>query len=53
MDKLRGKRLLLLGGGTWKEAIKRIADEHGITLIATGNDKSGGIFSIADEGYNP
>lgn len=52
MDKLRGKRLLLLGGGTWKEAIKRIADEHGITLIATGNDKSGGIFSIADEGYN-
>ena len=52
MDKLRGKRLLLLGGGTWKEAIKRFADDHGITLIATGNDKTGGIFEIAEECYD-
>lgn len=49
MEKLKGKRLLLLGGGTWKNAIKKFADEHDITIIATGNDASGGIFSIADE----
>ena len=51
MEELKNKRLLLLGGGTWKNAIKRFAVEHDITLIATGNDASGGIFSIADEKY--
>lgn len=49
---LSGKRLLILGGSLWKEAIKAFADENNITLVATGNDQSAGIFEIADEAYN-
>ena len=49
MNSLKGKRLLLLGGGSWGTAIKAFADANGITLIATGNDPHGGIFDIADE----
>ena len=49
--KIAGKRLLLLGGSLWKEAIKKIASEYEITLVATGNSKKAGIFEIADEGY--
>ncbi len=52
MRTLKGKRLLILGGSLWKEAIKQFADEHEIILIATGNDQSAGIFDIADEKYN-
>ncbi len=48
---LSGKRLLLLGGGLWKEAIKEYAVSQNITLIATGNDSNSGIFEIADEKY--
>ncbi len=48
---IRGKRLLLLGGSQWKDAIKKFAEEYGVTLLATGNDQSAGIFSIADEKY--
>lgn len=51
LNDLRGKRLLLLSGGMWKEAIKQYADEEGIVLLATGNDASSGIFSIAEEGF--
>ena len=51
MVSLRGKRLLILGGSLWKEAIKQFADDHGIVLIATGNNQSAGIFEIADEKY--
>lgn len=51
-DKLQGKRLLLLGGSLWKEAIKIIADTYKIKLIATGNDQSAGIFDIVDEKYS-
>ena len=32
--KIAGKRLLLLGGSLWKEAIKKIASEYEITLVA-------------------
>ena len=46
------KRLLLLGGSQWKDAIKLYADENDVTLLATGNDQSAGIFEIADERYN-
>lgn len=49
---LSGKRLLILGGSLWKEAIKEFADENNIVLIATGNDQSAGIFDIADEAYS-
>lgn len=51
MEQLRGKRLLILGGSLWKDAIRDFADRYGITLIATGNDTSAGIFQIADETY--
>ena len=51
-DILQGKRLLLLGGSSWADAIKAFADAHGIVLVATGNDSSAGIFNIASEGYN-
>lgn len=43
---------MLLGGSMWKDAIKAFANEHQITLIATGNDTSAGIFQIAEECYN-
>lgn len=36
----------------WKDAIKRFAEEHRITLIATGNNRNAGIFEIADECYD-
>ena len=45
--KIAGKRLLLLGGSLWKEAIKKIASEYEITLVATGNSKKAGIFRIS------
>ena len=51
-EKLKGKRLLILGGSLWKEAIKKFAVDNEITIIATGNDKTAGIFEIADECYN-
>lgn len=49
--KLNGKRLLILGGGLWKDAIQKIAEEYNIILIATGNDHSSDIFQIAEEKY--
>ncbi|MBQ9883254.1 MAG: ATP-grasp domain-containing protein [Bacteroidaceae bacterium] len=49
-DKLYGKRLLVLGGSTWKEAIRDFASIHGITIIAAGLYKVG-IYDIADECY--
>ncbi|NLY08796.1 MAG: ATP-grasp domain-containing protein [Tissierellia bacterium] len=52
MKNLTGKRLLLLGGSMWKEAISEFARDNGIVLIATGNDPSAGIFEIADECYD-
>ncbi len=51
-DILKGKRLLLLGGSGWKDAIKAFADAHGIVLVATGNNSSAGIFQIASECYD-
>lgn len=49
---LSGKRLLILGGSLWKDAIKSFAEENDIILIATGNNKNAGIFEIADEAYS-
>lgn len=51
-EKLKGKRLLLLGGSLWKEAIQKIAEKYQIVLAATGNDQSAGIFDISEEGYD-
>ncbi|UTC48237.1 hypothetical protein [Treponema vincentii] len=50
MNNLAGKRLLILGGSMWKEAIKSFAQEQGIVLIAAGLYHAG-IFDIADESY--
>ncbi len=52
MGALTGKRLLVLGGSMWKEQIKKFAEENGIVLIATGNNRNAGIFQISDEGYD-
>lgn len=52
MMELKGKRLLLLGGSLWKDAIQDYAKDKGIVLIATGNDQSAGIFQIAEESYD-
>lgn len=52
MNNLSGKRLLILGGSMWKDAIKRYATENNITLIATGSNQNAGIFEIADEKYS-
>ena len=50
MELLKGKRLLVLGGSTWKEAILSVAREHGIYLIAAAPYHVG-IFDIADESH--
>ena len=49
-NELKGKRLLLLGGSTWKEAIKQFAIDNEVTLVAAGLWKVG-IYEIADECY--
>ena len=51
MENLNGKRLLLLGGSTWKDAIADFAREQGITLIAAGNNPNAKYFEIAHEKY--
>ena len=47
---LKGKRLLVLGGSIWKNAIKDYADKNGIILISAGL-YSAGTDEIADEVY--
>ena len=39
-DELKGKRLLLLGSGVWKDQLRQIADDMGITLLFAGNSAS-------------
>lgn len=50
MDKIKGKRLLLLGSNVWKDIIRRFADEYGVTLIFAGKYPAP-LDSIADEVY--
>lgn len=50
MDKLQGKRLLLLGSNFWKDDIKQYAKENGIYLIFAGL-YPGALDEIADEYY--
>ena len=52
MRELQGKRLLILGGSLWKNAISSFCRENGITIIAAGNDPNAGICDIAEEYYN-
>ncbi len=51
MKNLSGKRLLVLGGSLWKDAIADFATENGVIVAATGNDTTAGIFKIAQEHY--
>lgn len=51
MQDIRGRRLLLLGGSLWGDAIKTTADSLGITLLAAGNNTNAEIFKIAEEGF--
>lgn len=41
MMELKGKRLLLMGGGAYAKHIKQYADEQGIYMIAVGNVPNG------------
>ena len=50
MDKLNGKRLLVLGGSIWKDAIKDYAEKNGIVLVSAGLFPSG-TDEIAQEVY--
>ncbi len=50
MSELTGKRLLILGGSIWKNAIKDFATEHGIYLISAGLYPAG-IDEISQESY--
>ena len=52
LQELEGKRLLILGGSLWKDAIKQFCKEYRVTVIAAGNDPTSGICDIADEYYN-
>lgn len=52
MQNLKGKRLLLLGGNLWKDAISQFAKDNGIIVIVAGNDPTSGLFDIADERYD-
>lgn len=48
MKNLKGKRLLVLGGSIWKDAILNFAKESGIIIISVGL-YSAGTDDIADE----
>lgn len=50
MKNIKGKRLLVLGGSIWKEAIRNFAKENGLTIISAGLYPAG-IDEIADEVY--
>jgi len=49
-NNLKGKRLLVLGGSIWKEAIKDYAERNGIVLISAGLYPAG-TDDIAQEVY--
>lgn len=51
MEKLKGKRLLLLGGDFWTEELARYAAETGVKLIATAKKAPTKLFEIAEENY--
>lgn len=50
MQDLNNKRLLVLGGSIWKDAIKQFADANKITIISAGLYPAG-TDDIADEVY--
>ena len=45
------KRLLILGGSSWKSAIKKYAEEHDIVLIGAGYDANAPYYDICQKKY--
>ena len=52
MNELNDKRLLVLGGNPWLEAIKAFCDRNGIHIITVGNNPNSNLNIIAEEYYN-
>lgn len=52
MRELNNKRLLVLGGNSWAEAIKEYTQKNGITMVAAGNNINTKLFMLADETYD-
>lgn len=48
---LKGKKLLLMGGGAYVKGIKKYADEKGFYMIAVGSSANTPLRHIADEFY--
>jgi len=48
---LKGKKLLLMGGGAYAKGIKKYADEQGFYMIGVGASANTPIRDIADEFY--
>ena len=51
MKNLRGKRLLILGGTRWINAIADFAGENGVEVFAASNDPKAKFFEIAKESF--
>ena len=49
---LKGKTLLLMGGGAYVKGIKKYMDEKGFRVVALGRDADTPIAKIADAFYN-
>lgn len=52
MCKLKNKRLLVLGGNSWADAIRKYTKDNGIIMIAAGNNPNTQLFELADECYD-
>ena len=51
-DRLRGKRLLLIGGSNFAQEILAYTKKNGVRIIATGNRGNTPLKEIADERYD-
>ena len=49
---LRGKKLLLMGGGAYAKGIQKYKEEKGFGIVTLGKDKDTPISRIADSFYN-
>lgn len=49
MNTLKGKRLLVLGGNSWANAIRDYTRKNGVVMIAAGNNPNTQLFELADE----
>lgn len=49
---LKGKKLLLMGGGAYAKGIQKYKEEKGFGIVTLGKDKDTPISRIADSFYN-